>query len=426
MVRNKNMFYIFLFTFSVLTIMILFKYTLKEGFQYKNCSSITNCKSCADTRGCTFCGDKCVNDDVANNMCGTTTKITDSQLCKEVTMKCDEIKDCKTCADRLDCSFCKTSNKCVDASQTQELCPRESTVNTSEACGLTSLIEDTSGNLTNLYGQCNKATNCNQCLSTPACYWCSDQQKCVSNTQVYDQCRDDKVLSSFSQCSNTSGPKYSEDISGVTFSTGVLPSQVSEDTIISRSETIVPSTQNVVGPNNSVTFSSMGTNISQDKNEFEYSNDSIIPVLGLSRTSTGLLTDSSIQIIMDSLKARGYTLKDSASKNKVLSLIKKETDYYNNLLKNNVSSYVNNSLDFVSDGTSLNKARNIKQRIEDLNIVSRYVEAINTSTFAEAYTDLELSKSKFEDTVQLAKGSNFNIELLWFANLVVLGFIFLV
>uniref|UniRef100_A0A6C0D7U2 PSI domain-containing protein n=1 Tax=viral metagenome TaxID=1070528 RepID=A0A6C0D7U2_9ZZZZ len=422
MVKNKNMFYIFLFTFSVLTIMILFKYTVKEGFQFNNCSSITNCKTCADTRGCTFCGDKCVNNDVASSQCGTSSKITDSQFCPEVTMKCDEIKDCKTCANRLDCTFCKTSNKCVKASKSEELCPRESTVTTAEACGLTSLVEDSSGNLTtNLYGQCSSATNCNQCMSTPACYWCSNQKKCVSNIQVYEECMDDKIISSLSQCSNKNEPTYSEDISGVIFSNAVLPSQVSEDSVtISSSETIVPSTNNVIGPNNSISFSSMKSNIS------EYPNDSIIPVLGLSRTSTGLLTDNSIQIIIDALKAKGYTLKDSASKNSVLSLIKKETDYYNNLLKNNVSSYVNNSLDFVSDGTSLNKARNIRQHIEDLNIVSRYVEAINTSTFVEAYIDLDISKTKFEDTVQLAKATNFNIELLWVANLVVLGFIFFV
>lgn len=415
MVKNKYMFFIFLFTFSVLTIIVLFKHSTNrsEGFQFNNCSSITNCKTCADTRGCTFCGDKCVNKDAASSECGTSTVVSDSQFCSSVTKKCDEITDCKSCADRLDCSYCKSSNKCVKATDTQKLCPQESTVNTPDACGLATFIEDTSGNLsTNLYGQCSSATNCNQCMSTPACYWCSNQNKCVSNTQVYEQCNNDTIVSSLSQCSGKD-TMYSENIPNTN---DPLQSQISYE----NSQIIAPPQRNLVGPNNSISFGSMESNISQ------YPNDSIIPVLGLSRTSTGLLTDSSIQIIIDSLKAKGYTLKDSASKNKVLELIKKETDHYNNILKNNVSSYVNNSLDFISDGTSLNKAKNIKQHIEDLNIVSRYVEAINTSMFVEAYADLDLSKTKFQDTVQLAKSSNFNIEMLWFANLVILGFIFFV
>jgi len=419
--KNKNMFYILLFAFIVLSITIIYKRVYIEGFQYRNCSSISGCKQCADTRGCTFCNDKCVNNDSVLSQC-TGVKVTDSKSCPEVTKNCSDITDCKSCANRLDCSFCSTSNKCVDATKTNQLCPRESIVNSSESCGLTNVISDASDNL--YTKNCSSATNCNQCMKTPACYWCSNQSKCVSNINVYEDCMDDKIVTSLSECSSNSGPKYSEDISGVSYSNTPFPDAISENNQISASTTGTTGTtgtvNNVVGVNNSLNFGSMESNISQ------YPNDSIIPVLGLSRTSNGLLTDSSISIIIDGLKSRGYTLKDSASKNTVLNLIKKESDYYKNMYKNTVSSYVNNSIDNISDGISLNKSRNLQEHIQDLNEVSRYVEAINTTSFTEAYMDLDTEKTKFDDGVQKTRSANFNIELLWLANLVLLGFIFFV
>ena len=277
-----------------------------------------------------------------------------------------------------------------------------------------------------MYGQCSTATNCNQCMSTPACYWCSNQNKCVSNRDVYNECRDDRVVVSLSQCSSNSGPRYSENVTGTTDSSGApLPGfSESESTYTSTptststraprsSRTVIPSRNNQIAVNNTSTVS-------------QYPNDSIIPVLGLSRTSNGLLTDSSIQIVIDGIKSRGYTLKDTSSKNAVLQKIKEEITFYENSLDTNVSTYVSSSLDYISDGRTLNKVRNNKQHIQDLKDVSRYIESINTKLFAEAYMDLETEKIKFNDSVQLAKASNFNIELLWFANLVVLGFIFFV
>lgn len=427
MVKNKSMFYIFLLGLIVLSVMIVFKYTVKEGFQ-ANCSAISGCKRCGDTRGCTFCGGKCVNDAQASSQCGTSTKVTDSQFCPEVTAKCSDITDCKSCADRLDCTFCKSSNKCVDASEITRLCPRESTVNTPEACGLTGLITDPSGNLSNrVYGQCSTATNCNECMSTPACYWCSNQRKCVSNRDVYNECRDDNIVDSLSRCSGNSGPRYSENVDTTAPSSGAPLPGFSEDesTYMTSPTTSPPRTST-----NSTTTSTTSGTVTPPRNNSssvsQYPNDSIIPVLGLSRTSNGLLTDSSIQIIMDGLKSRGYTLRDTSSKNAVLKKIKEELDYYENTLNTNVSTYVSSSLDYISDGRTLNKVRNNKQHIQDLKDISRYVEAINTTSFTEAYMDLDTEKIKFNDSVQQANASNFNIELLWFANLVVLGFIFFV
>ena len=416
MVKNKNMLYIFLFLFIVLTLALIVKYTTNEGFQYRNCSSITTCKVCADTRGCTFCDNKCVNDDATNSQCGSSRQISDSQFCPEVTASCESLTNCKTCADRLDCTFCKSSNKCVDASKTEQLCPRESTVSVPEGCETTGLITDSSGNLySDLYGQCSRATNCNQCLSTPACYWCPNQNQCVSNTEVYEKCMNDNIITSFSQCSNNNEPTYSSDINGTIL------------TPISESSVSVGSNEITVSSNNTLGLSGLGSvTMPMESTVNQYPHDSIIPVLGLSRTSTGLLTDSSIQIIIDGIKSRGYTLRDTQSKNKVLELIQKELKYYMNQSKNNVSNYVTNSMDYISDGTSLNKARNNQQHIEDLKMISRYVESINTSTFAEAYLDLDTQKTKFEHNVQRVKASNFVIETLWLANLVVLGFIFFV
>jgi len=438
MVKNKSMFYIFLLGFIVLSIMIVFKYTINEGFQ-ANCSAISGCKRCGDTRGCTFCGGKCVNDAQASSQCGSSTKITDSQFCPEVTAKCSDITDCKSCADRLDCTFCKSSNKCVDASETTRLCPRESTVNTPEACGLTGLITDPSGNLSNrVYGQCSTATNCNECMSTPACYWCSNQRKCVSNRDVYNECRDDNIVDSLSRCSGNSGPRYSENVDTTTPSRGApLPgfsesesTYMTSPTTVSTESEFIQSTGGGLVPNSTRPFygdpGGRVSNSSGNNQVSQYPNDSIIPVLGLSRTSNGLLTDSSIQIIMDGLKSRGYTLRDTSSKNAVLQKIKEELDYYENTLNTNVSTYVSSSLDYVSDGRTLNKVRNNRQHIQDLKDISRYVEAINTTSFTEAYMDLDTEKIKFNDSVQQANASNFNIELLWFANLVVLGFIFFV
>ena len=406
-----------------------------EGFQTRDCSSITDCGQCVITQGCTFCGSKCVNNDAASSQCGSDKLINDFQFCPNQTSQCSDISDCNTCTERLDCVYCVSSNKCVDAVKSNQLCPQESIVSVPSSCSLVSPVTDSSGNL---YGNCSSASNCSQCMSTPDCYWCSNQNMCVSSSDVYNQCKNDKIIDSLSQCSGDT-LQYNQDISGVTIPNNPFPSQVSESSVsssqvpdftnelqadnttteITSTETVVPTT-NTLGPNNSIDF------VSMKSSNFIYPNDSIIPVLGLSRSSNGLLTDSSIKIILDGIKARGYSLKDTQSKNKVLELIKKEKDFYSKQMKKNVSNYVNNSMDYISDGTSLSKAQNTEQHIKDLDIVSRYIENINTSSFVEAYQDLDTDRTKFLDNVQRSRATNSVIELLWFANLVALGFIFFV
>ena len=346
---------------------------------------------------------------------------------------CAKARDCKTCSAIFGCNWC-ASGKCVLESDSNRLCPNESKAYDPSGCSVVMLNTDASGyatgintrrintksgyssanNSTNdidtysksrenilndicgnylgadnslggydadnnyisgaptepaIYSQCSTAKSCNSCLSTPDCFWCSNQKQCVSNNDVYNACTNDVIQNSISQCQLKS---------------------------------------------------SIGTNI-PDKN------DSIIPIVGLSRNSDGSLSNASLKIIIDSLNARGNKVVDAQSKSELVDLIQKEINFYKNNYKSSISSYVSNSIDYVSDDKSLNQAKTIDTHIQDLKDVSRYVQTQNTPQFMEGFQqDYNTIETKFNTELEKNKIANLSIQVFWVANLAIIGAIFLI
>lgn len=78
------------------------------------CSDITDCATCANTTGCSFCGTsgKCLKNSEfgpGSNQCDPSTKVDVPSKCP-----CGGITDCSKCADRVGCGFCKDSSTCVN------------------------------------------------------------------------------------------------------------------------------------------------------------------------------------------------------------------------------------------------------------------------------------------------------------------------
>lgn len=78
------------------------------------CSDITDCVTCANTTGCSFCGTsaKCLKNSEfgsGSNQCDPAMKVDVPSKCP-----CGGITDCSKCADRVGCGFCKDSSTCVN------------------------------------------------------------------------------------------------------------------------------------------------------------------------------------------------------------------------------------------------------------------------------------------------------------------------
>ena len=130
--QNKNMLLIGIFLL-LLTLFLIYK--TYEGFQNTDCTSITDCKTCSVTMGCTFCSNasKCVNSVNQYSACPNDTYLNSPDDC----IDCSKVTDCKTCAGLNPCAWCKSSNKCVSSSNTSTLCPGESTSVDPNSCALT-------------------------------------------------------------------------------------------------------------------------------------------------------------------------------------------------------------------------------------------------------------------------------------------------
>ena len=112
-----------------------------EKFAQANCTAITDCKTCANTMGCTYCSvsKKCVNTEDKVKECPNDSRFPVDTFYNSADdcIDCGNIKDCGTCAELDPCSWCKSSNKCVPSSQTSTLCPRESYAIDKDACDIT-------------------------------------------------------------------------------------------------------------------------------------------------------------------------------------------------------------------------------------------------------------------------------------------------
>lgn len=287
--------------------------------------------------------------------------------------ECATLKDCKGCANTFGCSWCVKQNKCVEETKTNSMCPNESTVTNPIACN----VEAEGGTLLSAktYGQCSSSTSCGSCLSTPDCFWCSNKNACVSNIDVYKTCADDTILNSFSQCE--------------------------------LSSTITPTT---------TTTSSV------------YSGDSIIPIVGLSRSTDGSLTQSSINTIIESLSARGYPITNVTNKAAALELIKKEQDFYTAQYKTKMGTYLGEVVvDFTDDTKLLASAKDMQRHIQDLKDVSRSVNLLVTSMFTEGFQqDLDTLKTISDDENIKNKLIGYKIQIFLLANLVAIGSIFFI
>jgi hypothetical protein len=302
-------------------------------------------------------------------------------------IECSTVKNCKTCAKSFGCLWCKKSKKCVSDLSKNTLCFKESTVSDPFGCDIDS-VEDISGSNLNsplFGGKCSNNKDCTTCLRTPDCLWCNNSQQCAGSVELYAKCKDDvNIFNSSQQCATSL-----KDVP----------------------ESTVP-----FNPNNSV-----------------------IPLLGLSRNTDGSLTNSSLQIIFNSL-----SIDDSQTMDSALNRINKEMDFYKNQYKTSINTYVNNTIDYVNDPKSLDGAKTTNQRLQDLRDISRYVNDYGSAFlkqtrpqfsskdtmdqikeqggFFEFFTsDTYKEKDEFDYTLQKNKLVSRNLELFWLGNLIAFG-----
>jgi predicted Rdx family selenoprotein len=150
---------------------------------------------------------------------------------------------------------------------------------------------------------------------------------------------------------------------------------------------------------------------------------SIIPIVALSKDNNGNLSVSSLQTIIDSMKRDGYTFNTNAGKQNALQVIQNQRNQLRNNYKNTMKDYLLNSLEYISDGTSLNRAKDIDDKIKELDDLSGYIQTMKIEGFVEGFLDNTLSKERtvnenlLEETGQ-TKGI---MQMLWLVNIVALG-----
>jgi len=155
---------------------------------------------------------------------------------------------------------------------------------------------------------------------------------------------------------------------------------------------------------------------------------------------------SSLQIIFDSFAAKGTPIQDSQSKNAALNQITREMTYYKDKYKSSMNTYIGNSIDYVNDPQSLNQAKQIDQKIQDLKDISRFVtnysiarrrpdvnndfsssfSASNEfmSPYAEPFVDTYTSHLQYNNIKQEYSATKIQIQAFYFINLVALGTLF--
>ena len=312
-------------------------------------------------------------------------------------IECSTVKNCKTCTKSFGCLWCKKSNKCISDLSKNMLCFQESTVSDPFGCDIDS-VEDISGLTLNsplFGGRCSNNKDCSTCLRSPDCFWCNDSQKCAGSVELYAQCKDDATIyNSSNQCSN------------------------SKSTV----------------PESTIPFDPK---------------DTVIPMQGLTRATDGSLTKPSLQIIFDSLSIQDMNSMDTA-----LNRITKEMNFYKNQYKTNMNTFVDNTIDYVTDTTSLNNAKINNQRLDDLRDVSRYVNDYGTAFLnqtrpqfsskdtmdqitgqdgiidfftnksKELFVDTYVQKDVFDYNLQKNKLASGYLELFWAGNIIAIGILY--
>lgn len=302
-------------------------------------------------------------------------------------IECSTVKNCKTCSKSFGCLWCKKSKKCVSDLSKNSLCFKESTVSSPFGCELDSVEGDSNSNLNSplFGGKCSANKDCTTCLRTPDCFWCNNSQQCAGSMELYAKCKDDvNIFNSSNQCAASK-----KDV-----------------------------------PESTVAFDPK---------------DTVIPIQGLSRNTDGSLTNSSLQIIFNSL-----SIEDKNTMEAALNRINKEMNFYKNQYKTNINSYVNSTIDYVNDPKSLDSAKTTNNRLQDLRDISRYVNDygiafLNQSRpqfssgdtidqikeqggFFEFFTTNTYSeKDEFDYTLQKNKLASRYLELFWLGNIVAFG-----
>jgi len=370
-----------LFGFLLLVFTVFLSVKTVQGFQV-NCSTITDCGTCGNTYGCTFCktARKCVNNNDFNRSCPNDTPINTAEDCVE----CSRYTDCRSCTivrDRENpniektndnCVWCKTSNKCVSDLSINTLCRRESTTNNTRGCGTTGTSS-------------NRGIKYVNGVAYGVTYDISGNETVDKIPYIFD--KDDSITATRSQMDY-----------------GVYSSGTSDSS---------PSITDVdMRPTNTFDYS----NIS-----LSYPGNSVIPILGLQRDSTGHLLKSSLKTIVESAKASGL-ITTNGSKQPLLDAIEKENKFYIEQKKEYMKKFLGNSVDLLSDEDSLKKIKEIDIRIMDLNDISGYVKGTEgyKNKFKEGYQHIN-QRDVFEYTLAKNKDASRYIQFLWLANLIGIG-----
>jgi hypothetical protein len=364
---------IVLFGLLLLVFTIFLSVKSVECFQATNCSSITDCKSCANTYGCSYCkvARKCVNKPSFRTSCPNDTEINTGEDC----VTCSTFTNCRTCASEDPCSWCKTSNKCVSSSSANSLCPRESKAIDPRSCEDTTLASNRGIEYINgvAYGVTYDA----------------------SGNKIRDQ------------------DPYQFDAAG---SISAIQAQLDSNVYSSDIDSSVGIVINPAGPsvNNSPTFDYSDISLT-------YPGNSVIPILGLQRDSTNHLTKESLKTILSAARASGL-VTTGGSKQALLNAIYEESKFYTDQKKNYMKRFYNKSIDYINDEEALIKLKEIDTKIMDLNDISGYVKGVEgfESRFKEGYQTLD-RKDVFEYELEKNKTMKGYIQFLWCINLVGVG-----
>jgi len=300
---------------------------------------------------------------------------------------CSQISDCGTCGNAYGCTFCKTAKKCVNNNDFTTSCPNDTPINIAEDC-----ID------------CSSHTDCKTCSKVNSCAWCKKSNKCVSDLSINTLCPKESTASDPSACEQTQ-----IDISGIPY---MFDKNDSITALQSQLDSGVYSTDVDMKPTNTFDYS----NIS-----LSYPGDSVIPILGLQRESTGHLLKESLKTIVESAKISGL-ITTNGSKQPLLDAIQKESNFYIEQKKEYMKKFFNNYVAYDTDEESLKKIKQIDIRIMDLNDISGYVKGIEgyQNKFKEGYQNIN-QRDVFEYTLNKNKGASGYMQFLWLVNLIGIG-----
>ena len=364
-----------LFGLIILLFTILLSIKTIDNFQATNCAQITDCKSCANTYGCSYCkvARKCVNKPNFNASCPNDTEINTGEDC----ITCSTFTNCRTCASEDPCSWCKTSNKCVNSSSANTLCPRESKAIDPRSCEVTTVAS-------------NRGIEYVNGVPYGVTYDASRNKIRDQNPYQFDVASSASAIQAQLNAGAYSSQPYS--------STGIVTNPVGAS----------------VNTPSSNTFDYSDISLS-------YPGNSVIPILGLQRDSSNHLTKESLRTILNAARVSGL-VTTGGSKQALLDAIQKESTFYIEQKKNYMKRFYNKSVDYINDEEALLKLKEIDTKIMDLNDISGYVKGVEgfKGKFKEGYQDLK-QKDIFEYQLEKNKSATRYIQYLWLLNLIGVG-----